>query len=104
MTDTREESAKGNADDASSRDDIDRLGERKLEAEGKLSPFGRLALFFRQIVSELRKVVRPTRQELNSYTVTVIVFVLAVMAFVSLMDLGFGKLVLWVFGGGNSGQ
>lgn len=98
MTDIREESAK---DDSSSRDDIDRVGERTLQAEGKLNPFGRLALFIRQIISELRKVVRPTRQELWSYTLTVIVFVLAVMLFVSLMDLGFGKLVLWVFGGGK---
>ena len=60
-----------------------------------------LGLFLRQVVAELRKVVRPTRSELITYTTVVLVFVLAVMAFVSVLDFGFGKLVLWVFGGGD---
>ena len=59
----------------------------------------RLRLFLRQVVAELKKVVRPTRSELLTYTAVVLVFVLAVMTYVSLLDLGFGKLVLWVFGG-----
>ena len=59
-------------------------------------------LFLRQVVAELRKVVRPTRNELVTYTTVVLVFVVAVMAFVSVLDLGFGRLVLWVFGGGSS--
>jgi preprotein translocase subunit SecE len=58
-------------------------------------------LFLRQVVAELRKVVRPTRNELITYTSVVLVFVLVVMAYVSLLDLGFGKLVLWAFGGGS---
>jgi len=29
----------------------------------------------------------------------VLVFVLAVMAFVTILDLGIGKVVFWVFGG-----
>ena len=53
----------------------------------------------RQVVAELKKVVRPTRTELLTYTAVVLVFVLAVMTYVSLLDYGFGKLVLWVFGG-----
>jgi preprotein translocase subunit SecE len=62
---------------------------------------GRARLFLRQVVSELKKVVRPTRNELITYTSVVLVFVLAVMTFVSLLDYGFTKLVLWVFGGGS---
>jgi len=62
-------------------------------------PFARIGLFFRQVVSELRKVVRPTRSELLTYTSVVLVFVTAVMAFVSVLDYGFGHLVLLVFGG-----
>ena len=58
-----------------------------------------IRLFLRQVVAELRKVVRPTRNELLTYFSVVLVFVLAVMTYVSLLDFGFGKLVLWVFGG-----
>jgi len=60
---------------------------------------GRLRLFLRQVVAELKKVVRPTRTELITYTTVVLVFVLAVMIFVSILDFGFGRLVLWAFGG-----
>ena len=63
--------------------------------------FARLALFLRQVVAELKKVVRPTRNELITYTTVVLVFVLIVMTYVSLLDFGFGKLVLQVFGGGS---
>jgi preprotein translocase subunit SecE len=65
----------------------------------KPSLIARLRLFIRQVVSELRKVVRPTRTELITYTTVVLVFVLAVMLFVSVLDFLFGKLVLWAFGG-----
>ena len=65
---------------------------------GKKGPLGRLALFYRQIVAELRKVVWPNRNELITYTSVVIVFVVAVIAFVSLVDWGFSKLVSYVFG------
>jgi preprotein translocase subunit SecE len=58
-------------------------------------------LFVRQVVAELKKVVRPTRNELLTYFTVVLVFVVAVMTYVSLLDFGFGKLVLWVFGGGS---
>jgi preprotein translocase subunit SecE len=57
--------------------------------------------FLRQVVAELKKVVRPTRSELLTYTSVVLVFVVAVMAFVSVLDFGFGRLVLWAFGGGS---
>lgn len=61
--------------------------------------YARIALFIRQVIAELKKVVRPTRSELLTYTSVVLVFVLVVMAFVTLVDLGIGKLVFWVFGG-----
>ena len=60
--------------------------------------FRALALFVSQILDELRKVVRPTRAELWQYTIVVIVFVVVMMAFVSGMDFGFGKLVGFVLG------
>jgi preprotein translocase subunit SecE len=58
--------------------------------------------FYRQIVAELRKVVWPSQQQLITYFIVVVTFVLLVMAFVSLLDLGFGKLVFAVFGGKSS--
>ena len=43
---------------------------------------GAAALFYRQVVAELRKVIWPTRAELITYTTVVIVFVLAITAIV----------------------
>jgi len=57
------------------------------------------ATFYRQVVAELRKVVWPTQQQLITYFIVVLVFVVVVMTFVSLLDVGFGKLVFEVFGG-----
>ena len=64
-------------------------------------PLGRVALFFRQVVAELRKVVRPTRNELITYTTVCMVFVVAVMAIVAGLDVGLGAIVVRVFGGGS---
>ena len=54
--------------------------------------------FYRQVVAELRKVVWPTQQQLITYFIVVLVFVLVLMTVVSLLDLGFGRLVFKVFG------
>ena len=56
------------------------------------------ALFFRQIVSELRKVIWPTRSMLVTYTVVCLAFVLFMVVFVTSLDYGFTKLVFEVFG------
>ena len=61
----------------------------------------RISLFYRQVIAELRKVIWPTRRELVTYTTVVLVFVSVLAAFVALLDLGFGRLVLKVFGGGS---
>ena len=66
--------------------------------ERKTSIFARLLLFIRQIISELKKVVRPTRSELLTYASVVLVFVLLVMAFIAVVDLGIGAVVQKVFG------
>ena len=57
-----------------------------------------LPTFYRQVVAELRKVVWPTRQQLITYFWVVLIFVLVVMTYVSLLDLGIGKLMFAVFG------
>lgn len=73
-----------------------RAGGRK--DEPKRNIFGRIALFVRQVVAELKKVVTPTRSELMTYTSVVLVFVAVVMAFVTVLDLGIGQAVFWLFG------
>ena len=66
--------------------------------EEKRGLFARVGLFYRQILSELKKVVWPTRKQLSTYTAVVLVFVMFVIAVVSLIDLVLTKLVFWVFG------
>ena len=61
-------------------------------------PGARIATYNRQVVSELRKVIWPTRNELVTYTIVSIVFVAAMVALVSLYDFLFTKGVLSVFG------
>jgi preprotein translocase subunit SecE len=53
--------------------------------------------FVRQSVGELRKVVYPTGQQLINYFVVVLVFVLFVIAYVSLLDLGLGWAIFKIF-------
>jgi preprotein translocase subunit SecE len=56
------------------------------------------ALFFRQMAGELRKVIWPTRNQLVTYTVVCVVFVVVMATLVTLLDLGFTKLVFYAFG------
>ena len=58
----------------------------------------RISLFYRQVIAELRKVIWPTRKELVTYTSVVIVFVLIVMAYVSVLDFAFGQAIIAIFG------
>lgn len=68
-------------------------------SEGRRNIFVRIALFVRQVIGELKKVVTPTRTELINYTWVVLVFLVVVMLFVTALDFGIGKLAFWVFGG-----
>ena len=56
------------------------------------------ALFLRQIMAELRKVIWPTRRELRTYTIVALVFVLVMVVIVTSLDYGFTKLVFALFG------
>jgi preprotein translocase subunit SecE len=60
-------------------------------------PIARVGLFYRQVVAELRKVIWPTRQQLITYWAVVLVFVLAIIGIVSVLDIGIGWLMLKVF-------
>ncbi len=70
----------------------------KKDRAARRNPFARIALFVRQVFTELRKVVTPTRRELLSYTLVVLVFVVIMMAIVVGLDTLFGWLAIIVFG------
>lgn len=71
---------------------------RDSKTEKRTSPI----TFYRQVVAELRKVVWPTQEQLVTYFLVVLVFVVFFMTLVSLLDLGFGKLVFEIFTGASN--
>ncbi len=75
-------------------------GERDPRHESRegLNIFARIALFVHQVISELKRVVAPTRDELINYIWVVLGFVGVMMALTFFMDLGFTSLTSWVFG------
>ncbi len=78
----------------------DIVANARMDRAQKRGPFSRISLFLRQVMVELRKVITPTRRELISYTGVVLVFVVFMMAIVSLLDLLFGTGVGYIFGDG----
>ena len=55
-------------------------------------------VFVREVRSELRKVIWPTRKELMTYTTVAVVFILFMVGIVTGIDTGLTKLVFAVFG------
>jgi preprotein translocase subunit SecE len=84
--------------DADDDESVESKKPRKGGKRGKKGPLGRLALFYRQIVAELRKVVWPTRNQLTTYTTVVIVFVVIMIGLVTVIDYGFNNAIKYVFG------
>ena len=66
--------------------------------QDRASLFARLGRFLREVVAELRKVIWPTRNQLVTYTIVVLVFVSFMVALVWLLDLVFAQGVLYLFG------
>ncbi|GGW91273.1 preprotein translocase subunit SecE [Streptomyces lomondensis] len=71
---------------------------RKGGKRGKKGPLKRLALFYREIVAELRKVVWPSRNQLTTYTTVVIIFVVIMIGLVTVIDYGLSNAAKYVFG------
>jgi preprotein translocase subunit SecE len=80
----------------------DIVANAKKDRAEKRGPFGRIGLFLRQVINELSKVVTPTRRELITYTIVVLVFVIIMMAIVSGLDIVFLWVVRFVFGDGSA--
>jgi len=54
--------------------------------------------FLKEVRQELRKVDWPTRDETMAYTLVVLVTVIVLTSFVFLIDLGFSKFIVKLFG------
>ena len=55
------------------------------------------AEYVRQVRAELRKVAWPTRAEVISYSIVVLVALLVLTAIIFGLDLAFGKVVIFLF-------
>ena len=57
----------------------------------------RSAQFLREVRAELRKVAWPTRQEVRSYSILVLITVVVFTTVVTVLDYLFGSGALWLF-------
>lgn len=64
----------------------------------KVNVFARLSRFLREVIGELRKVIWPARNQMVTYTIVVIVFVVFMVALTAGFDVLFAKVVLAIFG------
>ena len=55
--------------------------------------FGKIGKFFKQVKGELKKVHWPNKNELSSYTLVVIITVVALIAFIGVIDLAFTNII-----------
>ena len=63
-----------------------------------VAPFKRLGHFFKEVISELKKVTWPTKKVLISYTGAVVVFVIIAMAIIFLLDTGANEGIRLILG------
>lgn len=64
----------------------------------RLGFFSRIALFLRQVMFELKKVVWPTKEQMVTYTTVVVVFVIIMGLIIAALDFAFVQIVLLIFG------
>jgi len=55
--------------------------------------FDKSARFFQNVVKEMKRTSWPTRRQLVSYTITVLVTVVFVAVYFALVDLGISKVI-----------
>jgi preprotein translocase subunit SecE len=63
-----------------------------------IRPWTRLVRFLREVRQELRNVIWPTRSELVTYTIVVVVTVIVLGSFVYVLDQLFARLIVDLFG------
>ena len=70
----------------------------KKDAKKKINIFKRIGKFVKDVISELKKVTWPSRKNLISYTVAVLVFVAIMMVVVYAIDSGAAAALKAIFG------
>jgi preprotein translocase subunit SecE len=68
-----------------------------IQAAPRRRGLGGIATFIKEVMAELRKVVKPSRRTVAGYTVVVLVFVSAVTLIIFGLDWLFGRAVLQLF-------
>ena len=71
---------------------------RDVGRDKRVGLLARLQRFLREVVAELRKVIWPARNQMITYTIVVIVFVVIMVALTAGLDVLFAKGVLTIFG------
>ena len=101
----KKKEAKGSSGKADSSAKTDKKAEPTKKAGEEQGGHGRGPMrFVREVIEQLRKVIRPSRKELLTYTAVVLVFVSVMIALISGLDFGFTKLILLTFGNSDTGQ
>jgi len=59
----------------------------------ELGFFGKIVKFIKSVKSELKKVNWPTREEITSNTLVVIVTVIALISFIGIIDLALANII-----------
>ena len=62
---------------------------------GGLATMANVGVFFKNVMSEMRKVSWPKRKELTRYTVIVLSTVIVMAIFFAIVDLGISELFRW---------
>ncbi|PSL54830.1 preprotein translocase subunit SecE [Saccharothrix carnea] len=70
----------------------------RADSEKRVGFFARIVRYIREVVSELRKVIWPTRKQMITYTGVVLVFVAFMVALVFGLDTAFAWGMFRVFG------
>lgn len=73
-------------------------GKKPGKAAGLASLRNRVVKFLRESVSELRRVVWPTKQQVTTYTTVVLTFVVIMALMIFAIDYVAGQGVLFIFG------
>ena len=80
------------------RTEQQRRAEREDVIRGRSRTRTSRRMFFREVRQELKKVAWPTRREVVSYTVVVLVSTIVLTAIVFGLDFVFGRLAIRMFG------
>lgn len=60
--------------------------------------FMRIIHYLREVFGELRKVIWPTKNEMVTYSIVVILFLVFMITMIWALDIGFARLMLSIFG------